>query len=299
MIIFLRQDELDRKKWDHCIKNSACKHMYAMSWYLDLVSPDWAGLVEDDYKAVMPLPLRKKLGISYVYQPVFAQQLGVYSPNETSSYKLLAFIEHIPIFIKYIDVNLNYLNDISGLDFQFEKLVNYELKLDRPYTELVISYSNNTKRNIKKACLSTKIQEGPTVMDLIELKKENPISKRSGSFYNWMERLVNKVIERGQGFILAAKTANKIDASAFFMQGEKRLYYLIPVSGKEAKNSRAMFGIIDHIIDKYAGTDTILDFEGSNIPGIARFFEGFGARPVTYYKLRINRLPLWLRIFKK
>jgi hypothetical protein len=42
-----------------------------------------------------------------------------------------------------------------------------------------------------------------------------------------------------------------------------------------------------------------LDFEGSNIPGIARFYKGFGALPQTYYSLHQNRLPKLLQIFKK
>ncbi len=298
MIYFLRESELDRKKWDECITNSKCGHIYGMSWYLDLVSPGWAGLIEDDYRAVMPLPLRKKLGISYVYQPIFAQQLGVYSPYDTSSAKLLEFIEHIPTFIKYVDVNLNYLNDISGLDFQFEKLINHELKLDKAYPELEQSYKKNTRRNIQKSHVNTEIYEAK-VSDLIKLKRENPVHKRGEFFYEWMNRLVSSVIQRGYGFIVGAKAGSKTDASAFFIQYRKRIYYLIPVSGEEAKNSRSMFGIVDHIIDKFAGKGQTLDFEGSVIPGVARFFEGFGATPVIYYNLKINRLPLWLRIFKK
>ena len=298
MIYFLRQSELDRKKWDECILNSNCGHIYGISWYLDLVSPKWTGLVEDDYKAVMPLPLRKKYGITYVYQPIFAQQLGIYSSYEITSSKLLEFIKHIPAFIKYVDVNLNYLNDISGLDFQFEKRINHELELNKPYTDLAQSFKKNTKRNIQRSRINTNIHDGK-VKDLIKLNREYPLQKRSNSFYEWMNCMVSNVLKRGHGFVVGASVGGKTDASTFFIQYRKRIYYLIPVSGKEAKNMRSMFGIIDHIIEKFAGTDQILDFEGSNIPGVARFYEGFGAIPVIYYNLKINRLPLLLRIFKK
>ena len=41
------------------------------------------------------------------------------------------------------------------------------------------------------------------------------------------------------------------------------------------------------------------DFEGSMIPGVARFYAGFGANPETYFQLKFNRLPLPLRWIKR
>ena len=60
-----------------------------------------------------------------------------------------------------------------------------------------------------------------------------------------------------------------------------------------------MFAILDHGIGKYADTGLILDFEGSEIKGIARFFAGFGASPVYYNTLKINRLPFPYSLFKR
>jgi hypothetical protein len=35
------------------------------------------------------------------------------------------------------------------------------------------------------------------------------------------------------------------------------------------------------------------------IPGVARFYSGFGATAETYFQLKFNRLPLPFRWFKK
>ena len=80
---------------------------------------------------------------------------------------------------------------------------------------------------------------------------------------------------------------------------EGRIYYLTPVSNKEGKEKRAMFAILDYVIGKYADTGLILDFEGSQIPGVARFFAGFGAKPITYFHLKENRLPFPINLLKK
>jgi hypothetical protein len=61
-----------------CIHHSINRILYAFSWWLDAVCPGWEALIEDDYRAVMPLTGNIKLGIHYLYQP-FTQQLGVSS----------------------------------------------------------------------------------------------------------------------------------------------------------------------------------------------------------------------------
>ena len=47
-----------------------------------------------------------------------------------------------------------------------------------------------------------------------------------------------------------------------------------------------MFMIINELIKENAGKDILLDFEGSQIEGIARFYKGFGAINQPYYVLK-------------
>jgi hypothetical protein len=55
---------------------------------------------------------------------------------------------------------------------------------------------------------------------------------------------------------------------------------------------------MDNIIFLFAEHRMVLDFEGSEIEGIARFFKSFGAEKRNYYRYKRNRLPWLLRIFK-
>ena len=71
------------------------------------------------------------------------------------------------------------------------------------------------------------------------------------------------------------------------------------LSSKEGKELRAMFFLIDQYIQMNAEKELTLDFEGSTLPGIARFFSGFGATPETYYRMKHNRLPVPFRWIKK
>jgi hypothetical protein len=55
---------------------------------------------------------------------------------------------------------------------------------------------------------------------------------------------------------------------------------------------------MDGVISQLAGKDNFIDFEGSEIDGIERFYKSFGAFKRPYYKYKNNRLPkilAWLK----
>ncbi len=61
------------------------------------------------------------------------------------------------------------------------------------------------------------------------------------------------------------------------------------------EENRSMFKIVDGFIKEHAGSNLFLDFEGSNIPNVARFFAGFGATPEVYQGVSFNRLRLFTK----
>ena len=81
MIRFVNNENIDRNLWDKTIMQSSMPMIYAMSWYLDIVAPEWHGFIQDDYKTVMPIVSSRKFGLTYLYQPPFCQQHGVFGNN--------------------------------------------------------------------------------------------------------------------------------------------------------------------------------------------------------------------------
>ena len=298
MIRYLESKEIDRSAWDKCVASSSANLVYAHSWYLDLVSEGWCGIIEDDYKVVMPLPAKKKYGIRYIIQPPLSQQLGLFSAKNINSGEVSDFIKKIPSFYKFIDINMNFTNDLSELSFVSEIRVNLELSLAMPGDLIVRNFSENTTRNIEKARSAIEIKESRDAEQVISMLKLNPVEKRNPEYYEWLKMYMEEIIRRGEGFIIEAHQGGVICAILFLIVFKGRIYYLIPVSDKTGKALSAMFGIVDYIIRKFCGTEYILDFEGSNIEGIARFYKGFGAKPVNYPRVRINRLPFPVNLFR-
>ncbi len=66
----------------------------------------------------------------------------------------------------------------------------------------------------------------------------------------------------------------------------KRLVHLIPVTTPNGRTQGAMHFLIDQLIQQYAGTDMMLDFEGSSVENIARFYKSFGATEENFFDIR-------------
>ena len=81
-IKYLKHNQIDKQKWDSAIENAENGLVYALSWYLDIVSPNWDALVVGDYEQVMPVTHKRKYGIKYLIQPPFCQQLGFFSQSK-------------------------------------------------------------------------------------------------------------------------------------------------------------------------------------------------------------------------
>lgn len=295
MIAYLKNNEIDKEKWDECIIQSFNGNAYVYSWYLDLVHEDWEALVEDDYQRVMPLTLRKKFGITYYYQPYFTQQFGVFSINIINPDIIDNFIQSIPPHVKLIDVNFNCFNILNKGNYSTLINKNYLLDLINEYPKLASKYSNNTKRNLKKSFKSDLVfMKGVVPEKIIALFRKNrgaDISNWKDGNYHVLQRIMYNAIHKGMGFTCGVYTQqNELCAGAFFLKNNNRIVFLFSGSDKIAKSNGAMTYLIDTVIRNNSPGGNILDFEGSNNANLARYYKGFGAKKTTYTRLKINRL---------
>jgi len=295
LIVYLVHSEIDKKKWDDCIRQSFNGNVYVYSWYLDLVHEGWDALVEDDYQRVMPLTLSKKFGITYYYQPFFTQQFGVFSINILNPDIIEDFINSIPVHVKLIDVNFNSFNKFINGKYKIVKNNNYLLDLINDYPKLATKYSNNIKRNLKKSLKNNLVfMKGVKPESLISLFRNNrgaDINKWKDSNYVVLQRIMYRAIHKGIGTIYGVYSEyNELCAAAFFLKNDYRLIFLFSGADDNARKNGAMTFLIDTVIRKNSPGSKILDFEGSNDQNLARFYKGFGAKKTTYIRLKINRL---------
>lgn len=291
-IVYTINKDINFKKWDDAIQSSINPYIYANSWYLDLVSEDWDALIYGDYEIVFPLPFNIKYGIYYIHQPLMTQQLGFFSKSLVSKEICDEFIKLIPKKFKLIELNLNKYNSLNE-KLIFEKKVNIELNLFEDSEKIKSKYSNNHKRNIKKAIKNNlSISPHTKVEELIELFKNNKgaeIDVFSDTNYKRISRLFYQLIYKGKGRLISVvNEKNILLASAFFAYDYNRLIFLFSGQNNEGREKGAMHFLINNIIEQFSGQQLILDFEGSNNEGIKKFYLGFGSESFTYNSIKIE-----------
>ena len=151
IIKYIPAHQIDKPSWDKCIRSAVNGNIYAYSWYLDLMCDSWDALVADDYNAVFPLTFRQKAGITYLYQPFFTQQLGIFSINHLTPESVEQFLQAIPAKFRFAEINLNTFNKADEVRWKIKKSINHELDLIEPYEQIKRGYSENTRRNIARA----------------------------------------------------------------------------------------------------------------------------------------------------
>ena len=296
MIIYLKHDKIDRARWDESVSHSLNRRVYAFSWYLDIVSPGWEALVAEDYTSVFPLTWGRKAGVSYLFQPFFAQQLGLFSCLPIDSSLEERFLGAVPARFRYIDIHLTPEFIPVMRDVVLTGRHNHELSLKGTYDEIKAGYSQNTVRNIRKAAGSA-VNKGSNIRtgELVKLFREN-FGQKEGKLkdfhYERMDRLMNICIENGSGSLRAAfDDKGHLSSSAFFLHDGNRIYFLFAASAPSARENGSMFSLIDSFIKENSASPVILDFEGGNDANLGRFYKSFGAGEITYHRLLWNRLP--------
>jgi hypothetical protein len=304
MIQHLQHTDIDKVKWDQCISESPYGRIFAYSWFLDIISPGWDGLIEGDYSSVFPLTHHSKYGFTYLYQPFFTQQLGLFSGKQPSAEHLNLFLEIILSDYRFIDINLNSFNLIATEHFEVYLNSTYEIRLSHEYPKLSSCYSENAKRNIKKAeNRNVTISNENLTDEVISMFRANQgklYPRIKDQHFSRLSSVMTEGINRAVGkTYIARDSSGMLCAGAYFIYSHNRYVFLFSGNIPESRDNGAMFLLIDQFIKDHAGQNDLLDFMGSNRESLARFYAGFGAKEVRYPRVKINRLPWWVKWMKK
>ena len=290
MIRYLKNNEIDLKKYDACIQTALNSRIYAFSWYLNCVADNWDVLVLNDYEAVMPLPWRQKYFIKYIYPPAWTQQLGVFSSTEVNELLIAEFVNSIPKKFKKITIQFNSQNNVSFI--KTEKRINYVLDLNKPYETLLKSFRKDRKYRLNQIKNKNFIVKNTTIDELILLGKLHySYLKIEDKSYQNLKSLSELILTKDTGFLLGVYDVNnEFLGGSIFLKDHKRLTYLYSVATEMGKQNHVISLVLSHVLKKFSLSNYVLDFEGSMIKGIASFYKSFGAIPETYLQFKRFRL---------
>ena len=309
MLKYLKHSEIDLTLWDYCVQNSAQPMVYAYSGYLEVsTAGNWDALVElrqGKYVSVFPLPYKKRLGICFTYQPFHSQQLGLFTTPESQETSVENYLKLIPKHFRKVYLQLNTENTFAlgplPRGFSSVPRVTFHLTLVYEYSVLKESFTTNLKRSIKKAKKENyEVTETQNLPDLIKLYRQTrgkELKDVKDRHYALFEKQYAFLLQNALVQLSEIRKNGELIAGAVFLKQPGKLIFLFSATSEAGKQHGAMPFLLTRLIKQFAGTSTVLDFEGSSIPNLARFYSSFGAKPVTYLSVTRNNLPWYSRWF--
>lgn len=287
MIQLLKRYQINEEKYNDCVVNSLQSRIYACSWYLDIVADNWDVLVLNDYEAVMPLPIRKKYGITYVYPPFWLLELGMFSVTKEASIK--DFNNFLFKKYNFVELKLNTENIIkNSIRVFYEKELQY-LELSNNYQSIFNQYKKDKKKAIRRAIENHQLKENwkGSPSELISLFKKNiasRVSKLTENDYCILSNLLKECLKRNKGELLTIyDNSGKAVGAGFFLKHKERVTILVSATDMKYKTKGVNSFLIDRAIYKYHQKFKTFHFGGSSIKSIASFFKSFGAETENYF----------------
>lgn len=300
MIEHTAHTDIEKERWDAGLLACSNRLWYAQRWVLDLACPRWEALVDEESGAMMPLTWRRKWGVDYLFQPLGLQQLGVFAP-EAAQADLIRFLVSIPARFRYWDIAVQEMPGLRGLlDGRVVQRVNQTLRMDRSIDQLRTAYAKNHLRNLKRDDgLERTDMDVKSFAGLFRATTGARFGADAVHGFDEFTLVMEEGVRRGQCVVRALKKDDEVLAAACFATWEGRSILLKSANTARGQDAHAMFRLIDDWVAEHAGSGILLDFAGSNTPGVARFNAGFGAESGVYLRLVRNRLPMPIRWLKR
>jgi hypothetical protein len=308
-------------EWDAFVAASPQGMIYSSYDYISVMAGDWHAVVissGNTIHAVLPFGQRRKAGITYCLQPIFAHYWGVmFRPiegNIARTYEqrkhwLKLLIDALPKEIQLFSYNFSPQFDYPLPFFWkgYKLTPRYTCQIDLSRTEEVLwsNLAENNRRDVRKAQKAgitiEEACEPETVIRIFRNAKEADINPIANQDYEALKKVVAHFNTLGQSHTLIAKSdqGEPIAGIIFFRWGKMTVYFFGSTEPAH-KASGAMSLIIWEAMRRaQAAGSTIFDFEGSMIEPVERFFRGFGAIPIPYLNISRDSLPGPVRLLRK
>ena len=287
---FLRRKDIDDRRWDEAVDRDPSGLPYGFTWWLDAVTDRrWGGVILDDYRAVLPLPYARKLGrFTQVQRGNFTQQGGPW--GTWSGPDVTDLLSDLPGGILKLDLPLSarVTEAVIPPGYTIRYRTNYVLGLDRPREEITRNFHRALRRKLKRFPAPGHLRPA-SAEEIIGLYR--PVAGVKAGLkelhYARVKALMQAANLHGTGRQLALEDdGGQLLAAGFFPTHKGRCLNLFGASSEAGYAKEGMTRLLLALLD-YEPADKLLDFEGSDLPGVATFFRSFG--PVEEGYLQIGR----------
>jgi Acetyltransferase (GNAT) domain len=273
--------------------------LYAMPWWLDAVCGvhGWHAAIQydDQQRALGMLPFYQTRihGLSAITTPPFTQLMPLISLQSDTIVSLNDLLSRLP---STQILNITTRGSLAGhkavtgrhISVRYSYIIPAE-----PSISLVRArYNEGLKRNLRAANDTYSIAESEDIGLFLELYIASH-QQQGSSPPSWSDQVIRTVytalIRHQSGQLTMVYHQQQPIAGVLIGWDQETSYYLAggKVGGDHGASAHAL--LLDAAIAQAMEGGRSFDFEGSMHPGIANFFQSFGASPIPYWHIRQSR----------
>lgn len=297
MFRLVDRNDIDDERWNALICSSEHFRHYALTYFLDATCDHWKALIWDDYRAVWPLPIKDK-PVRQLYQPLLAQQLGPYPPEQVELSELESAWKWLQG--RFWKLNVKFNDHFQQIPIASEPHTNVYLLLSNEAGMPEAAYNRNARSNVRKAKeagLTFHRQEAfeSKWIEVFRQSRGDKIDVLDDAFYEHVAQIYKAFESRGEAETWVAMKGEQAVGGVMLLTTNDRLQNLLTASTPQARDCGAMHGLFDAIIRHHAGSKKTLDFEGSDDKNLAFFYRSFGGVERVYLQANSGIHLPWLK----
>jgi Acetyltransferase (GNAT) domain len=273
--------------------------LYTAPWWLEATcGPDgWDAIIRYDQnnhpEAALPYHHTRIRGMAAVTTPPFTQWVSLLEAGHATGLSGLSFLPELPR-TSILDLSIRPDAALPYQDSAFPVALRYSFVI--PAEDAInpsrSGYSEGLRRNIRQAEKNYAIESSGDIAGFLLLCRQSYQQQKMNT-PAWLDRVVPAVyigLQAQQcGQLTVATSQGKIIAGILTGWDSKTSYYLAGGRTADEKGASAHALLLDHAVLEARKRRTAFDFEGSMHPGIATFFQSFGAIPFPYWHIRKYR----------
>ena len=266
--------------YDKCITASPNGAIYALSWYLDIVCPDWELIANRDFTTVMPLPVFRSMGRKTLIQPDYAFHLGVFSTSIPDPETIYRYLQAVPRNYKLRRLCLNKFNIVMKKNARIHNAA--ELDLISPYKQTRSRFSRVIKDRLNLAEEnSISFVSNTSVNDLLmfsyRLDKLNKQKLKPNQISTLRLIASNAIRYRSAQLASAYDRTNNLCAIILFLIFNGRASILHAAANADGMKKGAIEFIIDHFIRENSEQNLVLSIDNPGDKYLLETLKNFGS----------------------
>jgi hypothetical protein len=244
----------------------------------------------------MPLPRGTYLGrYTQVQRPSFTQQCGPFGQLQPGDVRQL--LTELPT--RYLSFKLPFTDRVAQEEipagYSCRDRTNYVLDLSPDFTTIHQEFHKVLRRKLRR--------NGPAILSpaepetIINLYRQSAGQKAGlqPKHYRWISAIIEAARSNDAAICCRLDDEeNGFLAAGFFPFYRGRLINTFAASTSTGYAKEGMARMIVELIKAHGGPNTLLDFEGSDIPGVAEFFRSFGPVERNYLAVEKKGVGEWI-----